>query len=59
MLVPIVSSATAASLIAKKGNMKYGFAFAGENAYRADKIVYVKELVNTLAEEYEKVLGKM
>jgi nitronate monooxygenase len=40
---------------AKKGKMKYGFAFAGENAYRADKIVSVKELVNTLVEEYNSV----
>ncbi|MDP4182333.1 MAG: nitronate monooxygenase family protein [Bacillota bacterium] len=41
---------------AKKGNMKHGFAFAGENAYRAEKIVSVKDLVNSLVEEYECVV---
>jgi NAD(P)H-dependent flavin oxidoreductase YrpB (nitropropane dioxygenase family) len=38
---------------AKKGKMKNGFAFAGENAYRAEKIVSVKELMTTLVEEYD------
>lgn len=38
---------------AKKGIMKNGFAFAGENAYRAEKIVSVKELVNSIIEEYD------
>jgi len=37
---------------AKKGNMEEGFAFAGANAYRADKIISVKELIETLIEEY-------
>jgi RNA polymerase-binding protein DksA len=37
---------------AKKGNMEGGFAFAGANAYRLDKIISVKELVETLIEEY-------
>jgi NAD(P)H-dependent flavin oxidoreductase YrpB (nitropropane dioxygenase family) len=37
---------------AKKGNLEEGFAFAGANAYRVDKIVSVKELIGTLAEEY-------
>ena len=39
---------------AKKGRLKKGFAFAGSNAYRVDKIVSVKELIATLLEEYEK-----
>ncbi|MDD4297242.1 MAG: nitronate monooxygenase family protein [Ruminiclostridium sp.] len=39
---------------AKRGRMKNGFAFAGVNAYRADKIVSVQELMQTLAEEYNK-----
>jgi len=39
---------------AKKGDIKNGFAFAGANAYRVDKIISVKELIGTLAEEYEK-----
>lgn len=38
---------------AKKGNMKHGFAFAGSNAYRVDKIVPVKELIRSLLDEYE------
>lgn len=40
---------------AKKGNLKNGFAFAGENAYRAEKIVSVKDLVKSLIEEYDAV----
>ncbi len=38
---------------AKKGIMRRGFAFAGANAYLADKIVTVKELVRSLSAEYE------
>lgn len=37
---------------AKKGNLSYGFAFAGENAYRAKEIISVKELIETLINEY-------
>ncbi len=37
---------------AKIGNLDGGFAFAGANAYRVDKIVPVKELIETLASEY-------
>jgi len=37
---------------AKKGNMEGGFAFSGANAYRVDKIISVKELIETLTEEY-------
>ncbi|MHC4458371.1 MAG: NAD(P)H-dependent flavin oxidoreductase, partial [Planctomycetota bacterium] len=39
---------------AKKGDIENGFAFAGANAYRADKIISVKELIGTLVEEYER-----
>ena len=42
---------------AKRGKMKHGFAFAGANAYRAEKIVSVKELVDFLVEEYDRVAG--
>ncbi len=38
---------------AKKGNLKNGFAFAGLNAYRVESITSVKELLDTLAAEYE------
>jgi nitronate monooxygenase len=37
---------------AKIGNLDAGFAFAGANAYRVDKIISVKELVDSLVEEY-------
>ncbi len=37
---------------AKKGDMENGFAFAGANAYLVDKITSVKELIETLVEEY-------
>lgn len=37
---------------AKEGNMEDGFAFAGANAYRVDKIIPVKELIETLVAEY-------
>ena len=40
---------------AQKGNLNYGFAFAGSNAYRIDKIISVKELINSLKKEYEQV----
>ncbi|MBL7190911.1 nitronate monooxygenase [bacterium] len=39
---------------AKKGKLEKGFAFAGSNAYRVDKIVSVKELIEVLLEEYQK-----
>lgn len=38
---------------AQKGKLNNGFAFAGANAYRIDKIISVKELVNSLIKEYE------
>jgi len=39
---------------AQKGNLKHGFAFAGTNAYRANKIIKVSELTNKLKQEYQK-----
>ena len=38
---------------AQRGNLSHGFAFAGENAYRAEKITSVKEVIETLKKEYE------
>jgi NAD(P)H-dependent flavin oxidoreductase YrpB (nitropropane dioxygenase family) len=38
---------------AKMGKLDEGFAFAGANAYLVDKIVSVKELINTLITEYK------
>ncbi len=43
---------------AKEGKIEEGFAFAGANAYRVDKIVSVKELIRTLIEEYEKAASE-
>ena len=37
---------------AKKGNLEEGYAFAGANAYRVDKIISVQELIEILVEEY-------
>jgi NAD(P)H-dependent flavin oxidoreductase YrpB (nitropropane dioxygenase family) len=39
---------------ANSGGLEQGFAFAGANAYRIDGIVSVRELLGTLATEYEK-----
>jgi len=41
---------------AKKGKLDEGFAFAGANAYRVDKIISVKELIETLVGEYVAVV---
>lgn len=38
---------------AYKGNMKKGYAFAGSNAYLANKISTVKEIISSLKAEYE------
>jgi nitronate monooxygenase len=40
---------------AKRGNLKRGFAFAGKNAYKVDRIVSVKELISSLMDEYQRV----
>jgi len=37
---------------AQQGKLENGFAFAGSNAYRVDKIISVKELMANLSEEY-------
>ncbi len=37
---------------ARKGKFNYGFAFAGSNAYRVDKIISVRELILSLEKEY-------
>ncbi len=41
-----------ALLNAQKGRLAHGFAFAGDNAWRTDRIVSVKELVRTLLDEF-------
>lgn len=42
---------------AKKGNLKSGFAFAGKNAYRVDRIMSVRELIESLGEEYDRAVA--
>jgi NAD(P)H-dependent flavin oxidoreductase YrpB (nitropropane dioxygenase family) len=42
---------------AKKGNLKRGFVFSGQNAYRVDRIVSVKELIDTLVQEFAEAQG--
>lgn len=36
-----------------KGRLEHGYAFAGANAWRAEKIQTVKELISSLSEEFE------
>ena len=43
---------------AKLGNLENGFAFAGVNAARIDKIISVHELFKTLIEEYKSAASK-
>ena len=38
---------------AQQGRMSHGFAFAGENAYRAEEIISVSKLIEDLKEEYQ------
>jgi nitronate monooxygenase len=38
---------------AQRGEMDDGFAFSGTNAFKADKIISVKELVETITKEYQ------
>lgn len=38
---------------AKKGILKHGFAFCGENVWRVDKIMSVKELIGGLKQEFD------
>jgi nitronate monooxygenase len=42
---------------ARKGKFSYGFAFAGTNAWRVDRIVSVKELMDELIEGYRAAAG--
>jgi len=42
-----------ALLNAQKGNLNNGFAFAGSNVFRVNKIVPVKKLIETIIKEYE------
>jgi len=39
---------------AKKGKLKHGFVFAGQNAHKVKKIVSVKDVIGSLLNEYKK-----
>ena len=41
---------------AQKGDVQDGYTFAGANAYRVKEIISVKELFNTLEQEYRESL---
>ena len=43
---------------ARKGKFKGGFAFAGKNAYRVNRIVSVKELLESLEKEFDTASNK-
>ena len=43
-----------ALIFAQKGKFDYGFAFAGANAWRADKISSVHEVMNAIKKEYQR-----
>jgi NAD(P)H-dependent flavin oxidoreductase YrpB (nitropropane dioxygenase family) len=45
-----------ALVYAKEGKMDSGFAFAGANAYRVDRLDTVKELIDILSEEYDEAV---
>ncbi len=42
---------------AKKGNLKRGFVFSGQNSFRVDRIVKVKELIQSLKDEYRRAVA--
>jgi len=43
---------------ARKGTLSNGFSFAGSNAWRIDRIMPVKELMDSLVQEFEIAMGK-
>jgi len=44
---------------ALKGNFKHGYAFAGSNVWRTDKIITVKELFDALVREFNEYRNKV
>ncbi len=42
----------------QKGNMNEGFAFAGSNVYKIDRLLHVNELIHELVHDAEKYLSK-
>jgi nitronate monooxygenase len=50
----IIASLTSAL----RGNFRRGYAFAGSNVWRTDRIIPVKELMNTIKQEYNIYIAK-
>ena len=48
-----------ALLNAMRGNLEKGFAFSGANVFRVNGITTVKELMNSLQQEFDATLGKL
>lgn len=48
---------TMALVHSKTGKLRLGFAFAGSNAYRVDRLMAVRELIAGLVAEYEQALA--
>lgn len=49
----------AAALInAQRGKLKNGFAFAGSNAWRTEKIISVKQLISDLKSEFDRAVAR-
>ena len=44
---------------AVRGKLKGGFAFAGKNAYRVNRILSVKELIESLKKEFERAVNQL
>lgn len=42
-----------------KGKMEQGYAFCGSNAWRSEKIVSVKELINSLKQEFDNKIASL
>ena len=47
-----------ALLNAMKGNLEKGFAFSGANVFRVNQIITVRELMNSLQQEFEMAVAK-
>jgi hypothetical protein len=44
---------------AYRGKMENGYAFCGSNAWRCDKILSVKELINSLKQEFSNKVASL
>ena len=42
-----------------KGNLERGFAFCGSNVFRVDKIISVRELMESLQKEFDEAVNSL